>query len=59
VDAINRIKAVGLEPAYERFQDLYRVVVAQVPQGNLETVRAQLGSAGFTNLLIREEISVP
>jgi rare lipoprotein A len=59
VDAINRIKAAGLEPAYERFQDLYRVVVVQVPQLNLEAVKAQLGSAGFTNLLIREEASLP
>lgn len=55
VEAINRIKAVGLEPAYERFQDLYRVVVAQVSESNLEMVKAQLGSAGFTAVLIREE----
>lgn len=59
VDAINRIKTAGLEPAYERFQDLYRVVVVQVPQLNLEAVKAQLGSAGFTNLLIREEVVLP
>lgn len=59
VEAINRIKAVGLEPAYERFQDLYRVVVAQVPESNLEMVKAQLGSAGFTAVLIREEGRIP
>lgn len=59
VEAINRIKALNLEPAYERFQGLYRVVVVQVPQDNLEAVRAQLGAAGFTEVLIREEVALP
>jgi rare lipoprotein A len=54
-DAFEKIKKAGLNPAYERAGDFYRVVIAGVRSGDVQTVADKLGSAGFREALIRAE----
>lgn len=54
-DAFEKLKKAGLNPAYERAGDFYRVVIAGVPSGDVQTVADKLGSAGFREALIRAE----
>ncbi len=56
VDAFTLVQNAGLTPAYERYNDFYRVVVAQVPSNNLQSVVDTLTRAGFQEVLIREEL---
>ncbi|GHV18182.1 hypothetical protein FACS189493_7160 [Spirochaetia bacterium] len=55
VDAFDKLKDVGLSPAYERNGDLYRVVLAGVRADDVQSIAGKLGSAGFAEVLIREE----
>jgi rare lipoprotein A len=55
VEAFDRVKSVGLEPAYERYNDYYRVVISGVPVDDLQNLAGRLGSVGFREVLIREE----
>jgi len=56
VDAFERLRNVGLNPAYERVDsNLYRVVLAGLTPEEIEGVAVKLFSAGFTEALIREE----
>jgi hypothetical protein len=54
-DAFEKLKQAGLSPAYERAGNFYRVVIAGVPSGDVRTVAAKIGSAGFQEALIRVE----
>jgi rare lipoprotein A len=54
-DAFEKLKKAGLNPAYERAGDFYRVVIAGVRSGDMQTVADKLGSAGFREALIRAE----
>jgi rare lipoprotein A len=54
-DAFEKLKKAGLNPAYERAGDFYRVVIAGVPSGDIQTVAEKLGNAGFREALIRAE----
>jgi rare lipoprotein A len=54
-DAFEKLKKAGLNPAYERAGDFYRVVIANVPSGDVQTVANKLGTAGFREALIRIE----
>jgi rare lipoprotein A len=54
-DAFEKLKKAGLNPAYERAGDFYRVVIAGVPSGDVQTVADKLGTAGFREALIRVE----
>jgi rare lipoprotein A len=54
-DAFEKLKKAGLNPAYERAGDFYRVVIAKVPSGDVQTVANKLGTAGFREALIRLE----
>ncbi len=56
VDAFTLIKNAGLTPAYERYNDLYRVVVAEIQSNNVQSVVNALAEAGFREVLIREEL---
>ncbi|MDR1374966.1 MAG: septal ring lytic transglycosylase RlpA family protein [Treponema sp.] len=55
VDTFEKLKSAGLEPAYERHEEYYRVVLAGVPAEDVPAVAEKLGAAGFREALIREE----
>jgi rare lipoprotein A len=55
VDAYVKLKAVGLEPSYERNGDYFRVVLAGVRGIDIDSVTGKLGAAGFREAVIREE----
>jgi len=49
------LKAVGLEPSYERNADFFRVVLAGVRGTDVTSVMGKLETAGFREAVIREE----
>ena len=55
VDVFDRLKAAGLNPAYERYGDLYRVVLPGLRATDIQPIAQILGNAGFTEALLREE----
>ena len=59
VDAFDRLKSAGLNPAYERFNEAsseyYRVVIAGVRGSDVQLIAERLSAAGFREALIREE----
>jgi rare lipoprotein A len=55
VEAFEKLKAAGLNPAYERNDDLYRVVLAGLRSEEIPLIAEKLGSAGFIEAIIREE----
>jgi rare lipoprotein A len=56
VDAFDVLKNAGLTPAYERYNDLYRVVLAQIQSNNVQSVIDTLAKSGFQEVLIKEEL---
>ncbi|MDR2070550.1 MAG: septal ring lytic transglycosylase RlpA family protein [Treponema sp.] len=56
VDAFDRLKGIGLNPAYERIGEIYRVVLADIKAQDVESIAGKLGNAGFTEAIIREEM---
>jgi len=54
-EAYQRLKAAGLDPAYERYQDLYRVVLVGIAADEVVRMKEKLGGAGFTDVLVRQE----
>ncbi|QQO09316.1 septal ring lytic transglycosylase RlpA family protein [Breznakiella homolactica] len=55
VEAFGRLQDAGLNPAYERYGELYRVVLSGIKGDDVQSVAAALGKAGFSEALIREE----
>jgi rare lipoprotein A len=55
VEAFDKLKNVGLEPAYERNGELFRVVLAGIKADEIPAVAVKLGAAGFREALVREE----
>jgi len=60
IDAFNRLKNSGLNPAYEQFTnsdniEYYRVVLAGIRGADLPAVTEKIGNAGFREAVIREE----
>jgi rare lipoprotein A len=55
VDAFDKLKNAGLNPAYEKNGDIYRVVLAGLAAADIQSIAEILGSAGFQEALIREE----
>ncbi|GHU04062.1 endolytic peptidoglycan transglycosylase RlpA [Spirochaetia bacterium] len=55
LDAFDKLKAAGLNPAYEKSGDMYRVVLGGVPSADITLTAEKLGAAGFKEALIREE----
>jgi rare lipoprotein A len=55
VDAFASLKNAGLTPSYERYNDLYRVVIAKVESNKVQSVVDTLSNAGFAEVLIKEE----
>jgi rare lipoprotein A len=55
VDAFDKLKNLGLNPAYERHEEFFRVVLAGVGADEVRLLAEKLGSAGFREALLREE----
>jgi rare lipoprotein A len=55
VDTFDRLKNAGLNPAYERNGEFFRVVLAGIRAEDVQSVAEKLGAAGFPEALIREE----
>jgi rare lipoprotein A (peptidoglycan hydrolase) len=55
VEAYRRLMAAGLNPAYERYNDYYRVVLSGIRANEIENVAWRLGAANFSEALLREE----
>jgi rare lipoprotein A len=55
VEALEKLKTAGLNPAYERSGDLYRVVLPGLTAKDIAPVSETLKTAGFTQAIIRKE----
>jgi rare lipoprotein A len=60
VEAFDKLKNSGLNPAYERFTDInnneyFRVVLAGVSGNDIQLISEKLMTAGFKEAIIREE----
>jgi rare lipoprotein A len=55
VAALERLKTAGLNPAYEKSDDLYRVVLPGLTAKDIPPVSEKLKTAGFTQAIIRKE----
>lgn len=55
MEVFDKLKNTGLNPAYERNGDYYRVVLAGINADDVQLVAEKLGTAGFREALIREE----
>jgi len=55
INAFDRLRNAGLNPAYEVYGELYRVVLAGIRGTDVQSVKEKLGAAGFYEALIREE----
>jgi rare lipoprotein A len=53
--AFDKLKNLGLTPAYERYGEYYRVVLSGIKAEEVPSLTERLGSAGFLEILIREE----
>jgi cell division protein FtsN len=54
-EVFDKLKNVGLNAAYERSDDVYRVVLARVRAEEVQGIAEKLGMAGFPEAMIREE----
>ncbi|MDR0494856.1 MAG: septal ring lytic transglycosylase RlpA family protein [Treponema sp.] len=55
VEAFDKLKAAGLNPAYEQNGELYRVVLAGIRGSEVQAVVQKIEKAGFHEAIIREE----
>jgi rare lipoprotein A len=60
VEAFDRLKNAGLNPAYERYTDAnniehFRVVLASIRGSDVRQITEKIGSAGFREAVIRTE----
>jgi hypothetical protein len=55
IRVFNQLKNMGLNPAYERVDGIYRIVLSGIPGGAVLAIAEQLGAAGFQAVLSREE----
>ncbi|MDR2403258.1 MAG: septal ring lytic transglycosylase RlpA family protein [Spirochaetaceae bacterium] len=54
-ETFDKLKNVGLNPAYERNGDFYRVVLAGLRPEEIQDAAVKIGAAGFREAIIREE----
>jgi len=55
VEAFDKLRSAGLNPAYEQYGDIYRVVLAGLNAAEIPFIAQTLGNAGFREAIIREE----
>jgi rare lipoprotein A len=54
-EVFDHLVNAGFNPAYERYGDVYRVVLSGVRAYDMNEVARLLGAAGFREVIIREE----
>ena len=54
-DVFDHLVNAGFNPAYERYGDVYRVVLAGIRAPDMTEVARLLGAAGFAEVMVREE----
>jgi rare lipoprotein A len=55
VEVFDRLSAAGLNPQWEPFGELYRVVISNVRSDEVNSIAVKLGNAGFKEAIAREE----
>jgi rare lipoprotein A len=55
VEVFDRLSAAGLNPQWEPFGELYRVVISNVRPDDINSIAVRLGGAGFKEAIAREE----
>jgi rare lipoprotein A len=55
VEVFDRLAAAGLNPQWEPYGDLYRIVLSNVKAEDINSISARLGNAGFKEAIAREE----
>jgi rare lipoprotein A len=55
VEVFDRLSAASLNPQWEPFGNLYRIVLSNVRAEDVNSTAARLGSAGFKEVIVREE----
>jgi rare lipoprotein A (peptidoglycan hydrolase) len=55
VEAFDRLSAAGLNPQWEPFGELFRVVISNVRSDDINSIAIRLGNAGFKEAIAREE----
>jgi rare lipoprotein A len=55
VEVFDRLSAAGLNPQWEPFGELYRVVISNVRADDINSIAVRLGGAGFKEAIAREE----
>ncbi|MDR1388383.1 MAG: septal ring lytic transglycosylase RlpA family protein [Treponema sp.] len=54
VEAFDKLKKAGLNPAYEKYGDYYRVVLSNINGEDVLSVKERLSGAGFGEALLKE-----
>jgi rare lipoprotein A len=55
VEAFDKLKKAGLNPAYEKYNDFYRVVLAGIKNAEIHGIAEKIGQAGFREAIVKEE----
>ena len=55
VDVFDRLRNSGLSPNYERHENFYRVVLANLRADEIPSIAQTLGNLGFREVIVREE----
>jgi rare lipoprotein A len=55
VEVFDRLAAAGLDPKWERYGELYRIVLSNVRAEDINSISIRLGNAGFKEVMAREE----
>ena len=55
VDAFDMLRNAGLSPAYERNNEFYRLVLANIRADDIPSIAQTLGNLGFREAIVREE----
>ncbi|MDR1363438.1 MAG: SPOR domain-containing protein [Spirochaetaceae bacterium] len=55
VEVFDRLSAAGLNPQWEPFGEMYRVVISNVRADEIDSIAIRLGNAGFKEVIVREE----
>jgi rare lipoprotein A len=54
-ELVYRLRAMGLNPAYEMYEAFCRVVLPGLRAADVEAIAWKLGSGGISEVLLREE----
>ncbi|MDR2181704.1 MAG: septal ring lytic transglycosylase RlpA family protein [Treponema sp.] len=55
VEVYEKLKGLGLDPAYEKYGDYYRVVLSSIKGEEVPAVKEKLSGAGIGEAILREE----